>query len=334
VLGKPMWTFVAERKEAERTIRAKLSGRQPPSEALERTHKGKTGLLVPVLIKDRVVRDGEGKITRLRVTVQEITERKKAEDQLKRAKEDLEIKVLERTAELERKNRELQNFAYIASHDLQEPLRKIQVLGGLLTGKYEDSLDASGRDFIDRIVKAANRMQSLLESLLAYSRVQKKDSPLRETDMKEAVDEALSLLEVLVSDNRAQVEVDELPRIPVDTVQMVQLFQNLIANALKFKKVGEPPHIKIYAERASGAAGKTCDICVEDDGIGFDEKYLDKIFIPFQRLHGRDEYEGVGMGLAICKKIVEHHGGTITARSTMGKGSTFIVTLPTTQANP
>lgn len=328
MMGRHMWDFAVERKAVEETIDTIRSGHRPPSEALERTYKRKKGPPVSVLIQDQVARDSEGKITRIRVTVQDITERKQAEDQLKRAKEDLETRVLERTAELERSNRELQDFAYVASHDLQEPLRKIQVFGDLLADRYKSSLDPSGRNFIARIVKAASRMQTLLESLLAYSRIDKKDRPFQETDLKDTVNEALSLLEVLILVNSARVEVEELPRIAVDQVQIVQLFQNLIANALKFKRDGETPHIRIYARDTKCAVRETCEIYVEDNGIGFDEKYLDRVFMPFQRLHGRDKYEGVGMGLAICKKIVERHGGTITARSTPGKGSTFIITLP------
>ena len=331
MVGEHLWNFVVERKESKEVIRAKLSGYEPPSEALERTYKRKEGPPIPVLIRDRIVRNSEGTITRILVTVQDITARKQAEDELKRVNEELEVRVLERTAELERRNEELQDFAFIASHDLQEPLRKIQVFGDLLVDKCGEVVNADGRHYIDRIVKAANRMQTLLECLLTYSRVARKTRSLKETDLKDPVAEALSMLEVLIQENNARVEVEELPRIPTDAVQMVQLFQNLVANALKFKRDEEPPHIRIYFRTTVDEDRRMCEICVDDNGIGFDEKYLDKIFMPFQRLHGRTEYEGVGMGLAICRKIVERHGGTITARSTPGKGSSFIVTLPVKQ---
>jgi signal transduction histidine kinase len=148
------------------------------------------------------------------------------------------------------------------------------------------------------------------------------------TDLERCVREALSDLEVIIEEKNARVEVDDLPRVMGNRVQMVQLFQNLIGNALKYLRDGEPPHVRIYSRQA-GDDKDAYEIIVEDNGIGFEEKYLDRIFLPFQRLHGRSgKYEGVGMGLAICKKIVERHGGEITAKSELGKGSTFIVTLP------
>jgi light-regulated signal transduction histidine kinase (bacteriophytochrome) len=195
----------------------------------------------------------------------------------------------------------------------------------MLAGKCSDSLDETSVDYLRRMQKAAARMQNLLNSLLAYSRVTTKVEPLRGTDLRKSVESALSNLEIMVKEKNASVQVLDLPTIRADRVQMVQLFQNLIGNALKFNRNGEAPHIKIHAEET----GDCYEIYVEDDGIGFDERYVDKIFQPFQRLHGRtSEYEGVGMGLAICKKIVERHAGKITARSELGKGSTFIVTLP------
>jgi two-component system sensor kinase FixL len=172
---------------------------------------------------------------------------------------------------------------------------------------------------------AAARMQNLLNSLLSYSRVTTKAEPMKKTDLKRSVKEALSNLEILIREKNANIEIGDLPTIKADMVQMTQLFQNLIGNALKFHRDGEAPHVKIHAEQV----GDGYEIYVEDNGIGFEAKYLDKIFQPFQRLHGRSgQYEGVGMGLAICKKVVERHGGKITARSQVNKGSTFIVTLP------
>ena len=170
-------------------------------------------------------------------------------------------------------------------------------------------------------------MQNLLNSLLSYSHVTTKAEPLKETDLEKSVEAALSNLEIMVQEKNARMEVGDLPTVKADRVQMIQLFQNLIGNALKFTREGEAPHVKIHAEEVAGANG-VYEICVEDDGIGFEEKYLDKIFLPFQRLHGRSSgYDGMGMGLAICRKIVERHGGKIAARSRLGKGSTFVVTL-------
>jgi signal transduction histidine kinase len=189
-------------------------------------------------------------------------------------------------------------------------------------------LDEISRDYINRMQKAAGRMQNLLGSLLSYSRVSTKAEPLRGTHLKKSVESALSNLEIMIKEKNASVEVGDLPTVKADRVQMIQLFQNLIGNALKFHGENNSPYIKIYARKVADA-NEVYEICVQDDGIGFDERYVDKIFLPFQRLHGRSsEYEGVGMGLAICRKIVERHGGKITARSEPGKGSTFIVTLP------
>ena len=255
-------------------------------------------------------------------------------EQLRKAKDELETRVLERTTELERSNQELQDFAFVASHDLQEPLRKVQTFGDLLIRKFAPSLEAEGRDYIKRMQNATARMQKLLESLLSYSRVTTKAEPFMRTDLGRSVQGAVSNLEIMIKERGAAVNVEALPNIEVDRTQMIQLFQNLVANALKFQYENETPRVRIYSQNAknSKAGNKMLyEICVQDNGIGFDEKYLDKIFLPFQRLHGRGSYEGVGMGLAICKKIVERHGGEITAKSELGKGATFIVTLPEKQ---
>jgi PAS domain S-box-containing protein len=288
------------------------------------------------------VRDGEGNIIGAVSVVRDITEHKQMEEALCKSRDELEQRVNERTAELQRANakltrvnrrleelnKELQDFTFVASHDLQEPLRKIQTFGDILTKKGENFLDEASRDHIKRMQSAAARMKKLLDSLLLYSRVTTKAERAKPTDLERCVREALSDLEVIIEEKNARVEVDDLPSVMGNRVQMVQLFQNLIGNALKYLRDGEPPHVRINSRQA-GDDKDAYDIIVEDNGIGFEEKYLDRIFLPFQRLHGRSgKYEGVGMGLAICKKIVERHGGEITAKSELGKGSTFIVTLP------
>jgi PAS domain S-box-containing protein len=259
---------------------------------------------------------------------QDITERKQMEEELRKSRDQLDLRVRERTAELELRNKELQDFAFVASHDLQEPLRKVRTFGDMLAGRCGTSLDEASRDYLRRMQTAAARMRNLLNSLLAFSRLTTKAEPMKETDLGKSVEVVLSNLEIMIKEKNACVEVGDLPTVRADRVQMVQLFQNLIGNALKFQREGKTPHVKVYAKEGGDENGAH-EICVRDNGIGFEEKYLDKIFLPFQRLHGSSSaYEGVGMGLAICKKIVERHDGKITARSEVGKGSTFIVTLP------
>jgi PAS domain S-box-containing protein len=243
----------------------------------------------------------------------ELMERRRTEERLK-----------ETMAELERSNAELQRFAYVASHDLQEPLRKIQAFGDRLRGKYGNMLDEQGRDYLWRMENAAARMQALINDLLTLSRVTTKAQPFVPLDLGEVVKDVLSDLEDHIKRTGGRVEVNDMPIIDADPTQMRQLFQNLIDNGLKFSRPNDKPVVQIRAQRLN----EVCQIIVKDNGIGFEEKHLDRIFTVFQRLHGRGEYEGTGVGLPICRKIAERHGGTITAMSTPNQGATFIVTLP------
>jgi PAS domain S-box-containing protein len=256
-------------------------------------------------------------------------ERQRAQDRLGRT-----------AAMLSQSNRELQDFASVASHDLQEPLRKIQAFGDRLRQKCEGQLSEAGIDYLERMLNAASRMQTLINDLLTFSRVTTKAQPFSKVDLNVIARDVLSDLEVRIEQTGGRVEVSDLPVIDADPLQMRQLFQNLIANALKFRKPDQPSVVKIFADCnsqiAEGATwafanNENWQISVADNGIGFDEKYLDRIFTVFQRLHGRNTYEGTGVGLAVCRRIVERHNGSITARSKPGQGATFIVKLPSTQ---
>jgi len=227
-------------------------------------------------------------------------------------------------AKLEQSNRDLQEFAYIASHDLQEPSRKVLAFSDRLNNKYGTMLDETGRDYLKRMRDASQRMQTLINDLLTFSRISTRTQPFSPVDLNELIHDVTSDLEFQIDRTRGVVDFDQLPTIEADPTQLHQLLQNLITNALKFHQEGRSPHVLVTTEIADA----TCKIMVKDNGIGFDEQYLDRIFKPFQRLHSREDYEGSGMGLAICRRIVERHGGDITAQSVLGEGSTFIVTLP------
>ena len=272
----------------------------------------------PILEKEKVV----GAV----VIFKDITERKRTEETLAR-----------KAAELSRSNAELEQFAYVASHDLQEPLRKIQAFGDRLKSKCDAANLQDGRDYLERMQSAAARMQTLINDLLTFSRVISATQPFVPVDLAAVTKEVLTDLEVRIEQTKANVEVGPLPVIDGDPLQMRQLLQNLVGNALKFQPPGSQPVIQIKAQtiKSPFAGGpdavpidEVCELIVQDNGIGFDEKYLDKIFAMFQRLHGRSEYEGTGVGLAVCRRITDRHGGTITARSKPGAGASFIVALP------
>jgi two-component system sensor kinase FixL len=259
--------------------------------------------------------------------INDITERKKSQHIIG-----------QKTKELENSNAELQQFASIASHDLKEPLRKILLFADLLVKEYKENLPEEGQAYIDRMHNAASRMQELIEDLLAFSRIGSKQEYFENVDLNVVIYGILTDLEISIQQKNAKIEYDDLPSLNAIPNQMRQLFQNLISNALKFCKQDVQPHIHITYKiingtQLKGAATKSvnqsyCEIKVSDNGIGFEAVYAEKIFVIFQRLHGREAYDGTGIGLAICKKIAEYHNGYIYAESTPGKGSVFTITLP------
>lgn len=297
------------------------------------------------------VRDGGGRMFAVGVVYRDVTERKEAEEELKRYRLHLEELVEQRTADLkqaneslaaeieehkraqrrlqaatkdlERSNRDLEQFAYVASHDLQEPLRMVSSYVQLLAKRYQGRLDADADEFIEFAVDGARRMRQLINDLLAYSRVGTRGKPLERAELDAALDEALLNVQVAIQESGAAVTRDPLPAVRGDASQLVQLFQNLVANAVKFRGE-EPPRIHVSAAEEDGE----WVVSVRDNGIGIEPRDAERVFDIFQRLHGRDEYPGTGVGLAVCKRIVERHGGRIWVDSAPGKGSTFCFSLP------
>ncbi|MFC5409504.1 ATP-binding protein [Larkinella bovis] len=266
-------------------------------------------------------------------TLQEKEELAQAKAKLEQSQRDLQATV----NELNRSNAELSQFAYVASHDLQEPLRKIQAFGEILVNQHAAKLDNAGVDIITRMQAAAGRMKVLVKDLLSYSRLSTQKQPFEPLDLNQILAEVLTDLETSIQEKRASITAQALPAIQGDPLQMRQLFQNLLSNAIKFSKTDQPPQIQITTSvllphqlpvTIRHAAPQYVFVSISDNGIGFEQKFEDRIFRLFQRLHGHSQYEGTGMGLAICKKVTDNHQGYLTVRSQPGKGSTFMVYLP------
>jgi PAS domain S-box-containing protein len=270
-----------------------------------------------MLLNARLVTHGPGVPRAILLAIEDVTERRLTERRLAAQR-----------LELQRSNAALNEFAFVASHDLQEPLRKILSFGERLETSAGPVLEGNSRHYLDRMLDAATRMRSLISDLLAYSQITTSETPFATTDLAAIARDVVADLETSIAEAGARVDVGELPVIEADAPQMRQLFQNLLANALKFRRADAPLVVRL--ETSSQRNGSRT-ITVTDNGIGFKQEHGEKIFRMFERLHARAQYAGSGMGLAICRKIVERHGGTIAATSSAGRETTFSVTLPVTQ---
>jgi PAS domain S-box-containing protein len=323
LVGKPLANFINDTRRA--TFRAflgrVLDTRQRVELEIQIQPRGRAPF--EALLSVAGMRDTEGRPTGLRWLLRDITEQKRAEEQIRALNAELEARVAERTAELRRSNEELQQFPFVVSHDLQEPLRMVTNYVQLLAKRYAGRLDADADEFIGYAVEGTTRMQQLIRDLLEYSRVQTRPKAARETDCEELVRRALTTLRVAIEETGAVVTYDSLPVVMADASQLEQVWQNLLSNALKFRGP-DPPRVHISAARQE----REWVFAVRDNGIGIEPQFAERIFVVFQRLHSRQQYPGTGMGLAICKRIIERHGGRIWVESAPGKGATFYFTLP------
>jgi PAS domain S-box-containing protein len=328
LIGAPFKNYFTDPERAEAGIKLVLSKKKVTN--YELTARDRDAKETVVSYNATTFYDRDRRLQGVFAAARDITDRKRVDEKLKLYSD-----------KLERSNRELQDFAQVASHDLQEPLRKILSFGDRLKTKAGELLDEDSQDYLQRMCNAAARMQSLINDLMAFSRVEIKGQAFVSTDLSLIAREVSADLEARIEQAGGRVEIGDLPKIDADPMQMRQLLQNLLGNSLKYFRAGVPPIVRISCQKPdarrselqgeSGGLRQFVEILVTDNGIGFDEKYLDRIFTVFQRLHKKGEYEGTGIGLAICRKIVDRHSGTITARSSPGQGATFVVTLPVTQ---
>jgi len=309
-------------QEQELVLAEDLLAGRIPNYQLEKRFVRRDGTPVWVMHNVSTVHDASGRLLYGIAQVQDITERKRAEEGLSRVAAELE----RRAVELERSNADLQQFAYVASHDLSEPLRMVSSYVQLLERRYGEKLDTDAHEFIEFAVDGVNRMQRLIDDLLAYSRVGTSEYRNEPIDVAALVDDTLRGMRATVSESGATVTQENLPTVVGDPGQLRQLFQNLISNGIKFVEDG-PPHIHVSAQRE----GRTWRFAVADNGIGIDPHHAVRIFAVFKRLHGREAYPGSGIGLSICKRIVERHNGRIWVEPNEGGGSRFCFTIPVSE---
>jgi len=313
LIGAPFKNYFTDPERAEKGIKQVLAEGRMTNYELAALRRG--GKETAVSFNATTLYDRERKLQGVFVSVHDISEIKRLSE-VKRLNEALT-----------RSNLELEQFAYVASHDLQEPLRMVSSYTQLLAQRYEDKLDQDAKDFIGFAVDGANRMQRLIQDLLEYSRITSKGKAAGPLDTHDALGEAVRNVQAAIQESQGLVTNGDLPRVLGDRTQIIQVFQNLLGNALKFQKPGEPSQIHVSAERNPEQPGYWT-FRVTDNGIGIEPRHFDRLFMIFQRLHGKREYPGTGIGLSLCKRIVERHGGKIWLESEAGKGTTFIFTLP------
>jgi PAS domain S-box-containing protein len=287
------------------------------------TVRHKDGRLIDVLYNATVYKNEAGEVQGIFAAARDITEKKITEAELEQYRLHLEDLVKQRTEELARSNKDLEQFAYVASHDLQEPLRAVSGFVSLLERQLQDSLNEKTKEYMNFTVDGVTRMQSLINGLLEYSRIDTRGKPPEKTDSSKPLADAVLSLQASIKESGAKITHDNLPTVNFDPVQLSQLFQNLISNAIKFRSKA-PPEIHVSAERLD----KAWQFVIRDNGIGIEAQYAERIFMIFQRLHTRKKYPGTGIGLSLCKKIIERHGGKIWVESKQGRGSTFYFTVP------
>ncbi|RFS13326.1 PAS domain-containing sensor histidine kinase [Emticicia sp. C21] len=334
IIGKSFSNFYTKQDREDNLPQKLLQQAVTTGKAIQQGWRvRKDGSLFWASVVITAVHNEENEVIGFSKVTHDLTEKKKADDRIKANTQELEQK----NKELERINTELQSFAYVASHDLQEPLRKIQTFSGRLLEKEPDHLSEVGKDYLERIRKSIVRMQALIEDLLAYSRTNIVERVFKKTDLSGLINEVKEELKESIAEKKATIEVETTCEVEVIQFQFKQLIGNLIGNSLKFSKPDIPPYIQIKSfltdHKAVGSLPlltqqKYCHVTIQDNGIGFEQEYTDRIFEVFQRLHGKSEYKGTGIGLAIVKKIVENHNGFITASSVVNHGATFDIFLP------